>query len=230
VAASWTLPPDVVLEILGRAHNMGVLQDHGAVGSDEVADHDEAIRILSFAEDAADENEEAAEIAKLGEPFRAKQLESPVVTDLLERENFPIPPQLEGDPPEMPRDLTTVGDRHCRRLHSEFNAWLARTNFLLGLERADEAAAEALAEHHERVAYAKLDRLDAGGKSKPGTVLRAEASADTEALEWRRRASEHKQRLVVLYSLRDIYASNVERLRSDWRMRRDEFDMQGGNR
>lgn len=237
MAASWTLPPDVVSEILGRAHAMGVLQDDGARGSDEAADHEEAVRILRLAE-AADDVPEAADMLRLVAKYRGEEV-APVetvdtvddkgaVAEMMARERFPVPPEIEGDPPEMPRDLTAIGDRACRKLHSEFNAWLARVQYLIGVERSDQAAAEALAERHVNLAYRDIEKTDEAGKRKSAAALKAEAETDAEAIEWKQRAAAHGAKLTMLYSLRDIYAGNVERLSRDWRMRRDEFDMTGG--
>jgi len=236
--ASWSLPPDVVGQILERAREMGVLQEPDP--EEEGARHDEAVKLLLMAEHLPSDDRvpEAEALLRLAEGFRGEPAppldDEPAgdgaVAEMMARERFPIPPAIEGDPPEMPRDLTSIGDRQCRRLHSEFNAWLARVQYLIGVERSDQAAADALAERHTSMAYKQLDRTGGDGKAKPATVLRAEAEADVEAMEWKRRAAEHGSKLVMLQALREIYAGNVERLSRDWRMRRDEFDMSGGGR
>lgn len=141
---------------------------------------------------------------------------------------FPIPTHPDGEPPEMPRDLTQTGDKEARRLHSEFNAWLNRLQYVIGLERADADSAERLADFHEAQALRKTDSVDENGDKVPQHVRLAIAKGDAEAAKWRQRATQHNANLKLLYALKDAYAGNIERLKQDWRMRSDEFQFGGG--
>ena len=140
-----------------------------------------------------------------------------------------VPGMPEGDPPEMPRDLTDVGDREARKLHSEFNAYLAWVTWLIGVERSDKDSAERLADFHQAKALAATPAME-NGEKVPQHVRLAKAQQDPEAVEWRKRAVQHGANLHLLFSLKDVYAGNVERLSRDWRMRVDEFTMSGGAR
>lgn len=150
--------------------------------------------------------------------------------ELVRREGLPVPSELDGDPPEMPRDLTATGDREARRLHSEFNAYLARVNYLIGIERADRESAERLADFHEKRALASTAPQDAAGDKVPQHVRLAQASQDPEARGWRDRAVQHAANLTLLYQLRDIYAGNIDRVSRDWSMRMNEFQVSGSLR
>jgi hypothetical protein len=151
----------------------------------------------------------------------------------VQAQGLPVPPAMAGEPSEMPRDFTTVGDREIRKLHGEYGAYLARVSFLLGIERADKEAAERLAEHNKNRALreaATSPHYDGTDKIKPQHVMLAEAAADPEVEKWSERVAQHEANLSLLYTLRDIYSGHVERLSKEWRMRVDEWQMSGGSR
>jgi hypothetical protein len=137
-------------------------------------------------------------------------------------EHFPVPTELDGDRPEMPRDLTTVSDRECRRLHSQFNAWLARTTFLVGVARSDLAAAEHMLEAARRRVLKAVPKRDDQGKTRTAQLINVDVDTHPEVVEWEAALAQHKRDLVILYALKDVYAGNVERLSRDWKMRSDE--------
>jgi len=165
---------------------------------------------------------------ELGEPDPTPHR---AVTDaLVANHRLPIPKEFEGEPPQMPRDLTEIDDRRVRRLHAEFNAWLNRTLYLIGVERADQQSADLLFDQAKRRVLMAADKIDhVTGKPKLATVLNAEVESSPEVQKWHDRVIQHKANLHVLYSLKDVYAGNVERLWKEWRMRRDSYDMAGGS-
>lgn len=144
-------------------------------------------------------------------------------------EQFPIPPEIEGLPPEMPRDLTELSDRDVRRLQGEFNAWLNRVTYLIGVERSDEVDATAQAESALRKAKAKarVELTTPEGKAPAAAQVNTLAEESDEYQEWTMRATGHKAELVRMYALRDIYQHNIERLAYDWKARSDLW-RQGG--
>jgi len=149
---------------------------------------------------------------------------------MIKAEGLPIPSHLDEDPPEMPRDLTECGDRELRRLHSIFNAYLNRVAYMLGLERADEKAASRILEQESKRALREVEKVDENGRNKPQHVLLAEAASDPKVVAWDERLAQHEANLAMLYTMRDIYSGNVERISKEWRMRQDEWTKSGGAR
>lgn len=146
---------------------------------------------------------------------------------LMRKEGLPIPPELEGEPPVLPRDLTQKGDTEVRRLHSEFAAALARANYLVSLETADEYAAKMIYERLYARALARVERTYAEGdkvKSKTVPQLEAEAAQDQEVQEWAERYHTHHVQNTFLKSIRDGYKDYCDRLSRDWTMRTEERD------
>jgi hypothetical protein len=43
------------------------------------------------------------------------------------KEKLPIPPEIDGTPPDLPRDISVLSDSQLRRFHSEFHALLIRS-------------------------------------------------------------------------------------------------------
>lgn len=144
---------------------------------------------------------------------------------LMRKEGLPIPPELEGEPPVLPRDLTQKGDTEVRRLHSEFAAALARANYLVSLETADEYAAKMIYERLYARALARVERTYAEGdkvKSKTVPQLEAEAAQDQEVQEWAERYHAHHVQNTFLKSIRDGYKDYCDRLSREWSMREGE--------
>lgn len=144
---------------------------------------------------------------------------------LMRKEGLPIPPELEGEPPVLPRDLTQKTDTEIRRLHSEFAAALARANYLVSLETADEYAAKMIYERLYARALAHVERTYSEGdkvKSKTVPQLEAEAAQDSEVQEWGDRYHTHHVQNTFLKSIRDGYKDYADRLSREWSMREGE--------
>lgn len=136
---------------------------------------------------------------------------------------LPIPPDLEGESPEMPADLTTLGDREVRRLHSQFNALHVRAAWLLALEDSRLEDAKHLLKNARQNALMGLDRYDheAGGR-KTTAMMEAEADTDPSVIHWEGKVTEHTTNKRLLSQLADIYRGNVDRISRDWTMRSEE--------
>jgi hypothetical protein len=142
----------------------------------------------------------------------------------IKKDRLPIPPELDGEPPHLPRDISAVGDLELRRLHSEFNACLARANWLVAVEEADELAARQIADYHlaRAVKRAGSEPDPVTNKAKTVAVLEAEAASDDSVREWRQRQNTHHIEAKLLKALRDTYQSNCERISREWTMRTEE--------
>lgn len=144
---------------------------------------------------------------------------------LMRKEGLPIPPSLEGEPPVLPRDLTTKSDTVVRRLHSEFAAALARATYLVSLETADEYASKMIYERLYARALARVERTYSEGekiKSKTVPQLEAEAAQDAEVREWQERFHSHHIQSTFMKSIRDGYKDTCDRLSREWSMRTEE--------
>lgn len=146
--------------------------------------------------------------------------------ELATRENLPIPQHIEGDPDPMPRDLSTVVDKNIRRLSGEYNAYLARTTYLLGIASSDLAMAEHLLDAARAKALRSLDLVDPlnDKKQKLAKVIDSEILADPEVTALTDDVAKHQQRVIMLKSLKEIYSSNVDRLSREWTMRQNEWE------
>ena len=143
------------------------------------------------------------------------------------KEHLPVPPHIEGDPDPMPRDLTTTNDKEVRRLSSEYNAYLTRVTYLLGLASSDLAMAEHLLEAEHARALRDIDKIDPlgdGKKQKLAKILESEILADPEVKRLSDEVTGHQQKVIVLKSLKEIYSGNVDRLSREWTMRQNEWE------
>lgn len=134
-------------------------------------------------------------------------------------EKLPIPAHIEGDAEPMPRDLSTVSDKQIRRLSGEFNAFLTRATYLLGVETADLINAQHLLEDARNTALRGLTV-----EKKLAKVIDAELAADEKVKEWADRVNEHEKKVTILKSLKEIYSGNVDRLSREWTMRQNEWE------
>lgn len=142
----------------------------------------------------------------------------------IKKERLPIPDAVEGEPPILPRDLSTIADSALRKIHSEFNAVLAYANWLLALEEADELAARQIADYYIALAISSAAQTPdpITNKAKTVAILEAEAYSDTNASEWRNKQAGHFVSIKLFKSLRDTYQSNVERISREYTMREGE--------
>lgn len=138
---------------------------------------------------------------------------------------LPIPHEIEGDPPKLPLDLTSVSDKEVRFLHGAFNACAARAGWLYACEETGEAAAKQIADHLEDEYITGLgeERKDFGGKPKTQALLKAEAQrANPDIVKWRKRERQHSIAGNKYKRILDAYDGNCERLSREWTMRVNE--------
>lgn len=140
---------------------------------------------------------------------------------LIEKENLPIPPDLKGDPPELPRDLSKLSDDKLQALHSEFNAARARVIWLVSVKEDDMDSARVLHEYHEQQ---EMDRLKAipGNEKRTAASLKAEAKKDDTVAEWAAKKRQHATEVRDLKALRDIYDYSWQTISRQWTMRAKE--------
>lgn len=136
---------------------------------------------------------------------------------------IPVPPQIKGDVPEMPLDLTTISTTKLRQLHGAFNACAARVGWLYAYEEAGEASAKAIADHYENEYIYSADRKDIGGKPKTQQLLKIEAEKTYPQIsKWRDRESKHKKKANKYKRLLDGFNLSCDRLSREFTMRDKE--------
>jgi hypothetical protein len=148
---------------------------------------------------------------------------------LIMRENLPVPPEMEGDPPDMPGDLTQVDDRQIRRLHGQFNAYLARTMYVISQESLRLNESEILHRRVSERARLRIEKMDpVTNRAKLADDIMAEVNADKEVREWADRVEQHKANRDALKALADIYGRHLSVLSRESSMR--EFEWTQGQR
>lgn len=136
---------------------------------------------------------------------------------------LPIPPEIRGEVPELPMDLTTLSLKELRRLHGIFNACAARVGFLYAMQETAEAAAKMIADNYEEKYIATADRKDIGGKAKAMKLLQIEAAEKYPQIKkWRSRERDHAIKANQYKRLLDSYNQSCDRLSRDYTMRQDE--------
>lgn len=216
--------------ILECAHEGGYL--------DEMPDENELIEQGEFylehakaAVEAGNSDETIEKIVELGtspEEGLSKEPEEEPPTETVTEENLPIPKQIEGDPPVMPRDTSELGDKDVRRLMGEFNACLARATWQLTTSLDKELRLKQLREDAHRRAYL----------AEEGEAREHGAKLTKEMLDFAARESEEYQKYdAELYeasktvrnykALKEIYQGNIDRLSREGTLRDDEARRDG---
>lgn len=139
-------------------------------------------------------------------------------------DNIPVPPEIEGQAPNLPVDLNELSDKEVMRLHGAFTACSARINWLYAIEEAGESAARFIANKKTSDYIASADKKDEDTK-KPKTmeVLKAEARSENEEIDyWRTLQEKHEVAAKKFHTISDIFNNNVERLSRHWTMRTQE--------
>lgn len=154
--------------------------------------------------------------------------ESRAPSQLVQNERFPVPPSVEGDVPDMPRDLTSLDDRALRKLAGEYNALLARARWLAAVEGSDQANAAHMAEHSFRAARRAVPRLGLDGKRRNADDINDEAYDDPDYRAWKERDLLHDGRFRELRALVAIYEGHIDRLSREASIRDQEYQRTRG--
>ena len=146
-------------------------------------------------------------------------------SDIAAKENLPVPAHIEGDADPMPRDLTKLTDKNVRKLSGEYNAYLARTIYLLAVESSDLANSEHLLDAARAKAFRTIDTIDpVTEKPKLAKVIEAEILGIREVAELTSAVAKHQQMVIMWKALKEIYGGNVDRLSREWTMRQNEWE------
>lgn len=177
----------------------------------EQAEQEEKDRTLAeAAAEAASKAEEKPKTRRKAPAKPAKEAIKESAVGRLDRERLPIPAELPDDQiPEMPFDMTKVGEQELISLHSRFHACEARANYLVS-ELGDEAADYGkLAEAKETEVRNSLDRDEYKLKDDIDAAVRSHA----EVVALRQKEHDAKKELGRAKMLASNYHRDCERLR-----------------
>jgi hypothetical protein len=147
---------------------------------------------------------------------------------LAQKENLPIPPDIVGEPPTMPFDITGTDDLSLRKLHSQFNACLARVDYLLSLNEVALANAKIVYRDTYDTARIAVPKLGPDEKRRLSEDIDAETRTNADVKKWTAEVANLEQEQHQLKAFRDIYARYISVLSRDWSMRTDEWQKAGG--
>jgi hypothetical protein len=169
----------------------------------------------------------------IGSPSEAVKAAEKVEVDgkvvkALDKERLPIPAEIEGDPIEMPFDLTGEDDRSIRRLHGVYAAYAARVDYLVATESQALHHAKIVFQHEYDRARKQVPKIDANEKSRLSADIEADVNDDEGVKAWADKVNQHESALLELKALALIYTRNIGVLSREWSMRSDEWQATSG--
>jgi type III secretion system FlhB-like substrate exporter len=147
---------------------------------------------------------------------------------LVERERLPVPPEMQGDPPEMPPDISALDDGSVRRLHGQLNAYLARVDYLVSQEELARYRAKVIRDQEYDTARRNVPKVDADGKRRLAEDIDVDARANDVVVQWDEKLQAHDRALIELKGLQAIYSRFLSVLSREWSMRTDEWQRVAG--
>lgn len=142
------------------------------------------------------------------------------------KEGLPLPqPIPESAVFNMPTDLTDLGDKELRRLHSAFNHYLGRARWLLAISSSNLANATHLRDESYRASYIKtLKKSQLEGEKLSQAALEMTAKDTEEYQAWAEKVNSHNKEVTSWKALVEIYGGNVDRLSREWTMRTEQYE------
>jgi len=163
-------------------------------------------------------------IRSLGEKLGAQTTDALFGTDKIQLyRGLPVPEDLHGDPSPMPLDFTELGDKQLRKLHGEYNAYLARARWMLAVMSNRLSGVIHLRDAEYRRAYREISEEAKKRDEKPTKdYIDSLAREDVAYVDYDNKAKLHNEDVVSYKALVEIYGGNVDRLSREWTMRQDE--------
>ncbi len=226
-----------------------VAKEGGYFEDDVPEDEDEAVKEAEFylmhaqaAVDAEQADEFIEKIVELGahdpsegyepepEPgaeAAAEEDDTPV-PEIFKREHLPVPRQIQGDPPEMPFDISECSNKEIRSLASQFQACLNRAIYMMRQTMDTLLRAKQLRAAAYRKAYlAEANAANETGAKQTKEALDIAAQESPEYKKLDERVFELEQEVNGFKALKEVYEGNVGRLSREATIRDDEFKRSG---
>lgn len=132
---------------------------------------------------------------------------------------LPVPRDPVNELTPLPTDFTEVGDKQLRRLHGEYNAYLARARWVLALAINKLSDATNMKEDVYRKAYLGARETE---EKATNTVLDALARESEDYIKWERLVRDYQKDVTSYKALVEIYSGDIDRLSREWTMRTEE--------
>jgi hypothetical protein len=229
---------------MNKATALAILEvcKEGGYYDDEIPGDDEALIkeaefYLQHAEAAAETDSADATILKIVELGKASggyvdesvTPEPAPAPETIAKEHLPIPPQIEGEPPNMPMDISEISDKQVRRLSGEFNACLGRTIWLLSEALTDELHLKSLRDDVYQREFIAAGRRAADAEEKATKDDKEAAAKQTDAFQKINAKVTEAEDIVRRYkALKEVYSGNIDRLSREATLRDDEYRRTGG--
>lgn len=131
--------------------------------------------------------------------------------DIIEKEGFPVPPDISGNPPILPNDVSKCSRDEIYSLHARFHAVESRTNWVVSNYEDELGDIEKLKRDREVKVYSEIPTV-LDGKRTTNDYRDAIVAADTEVLSFK---TEEHEKLKIVNKLRVLqknYYKDCERL------------------
>lgn len=134
-------------------------------------------------EPTSEEQEQVHAAMDADRAYRAEQASDQTIA---QQEQLPIPPQVDGDQPFLPINITEISDGELSALGVKFHSCFARAQWLLSQEEGRHTQAEHLEREAERDAYVNAysfhrSEIPEGKENVPAQLEAARKQAERDA-------------------------------------------------
>jgi hypothetical protein len=148
---------------------------------------------------------------------------------VIAKEQFPVPPEIDEEPPRLPFDLSKCSDAEVASYHAQFHACQVRADYVVGLYEGELRDVVKLRRGREVHVANNLPQRD--GRVKLTDQQReAMVQADEEVVSLREQEHAIERVLRQLRALAEGYAKDVSTCSRQWSMRKGEALGSGGLR
>lgn len=144
---------------------------------------------------------------------------------IINAENMPIPPEIDGDPPRLSNDLSKVSDDELFSFHAQFHSCEVRMNWVISQQQ--DALSDALKLLRDTKRQVRLDLpKEVDGKKVTKDNMEATVDNDPTVKQYQASVDELEKVMGKLKVLRDGYHQDVSTCSRQFSMRSGESDKQ----
>lgn len=141
---------------------------------------------------------------------------------IIQQENMPIPPEIDGDPPRLPNDISQTSDGELRSYHARFHACEVRMNWVISGFDDEIGDVKKLLRNRRREVALTVKSED--GKRLTKDAKEALVEADEGVQGYLHQLEEIEKTIGKLKVLRDGYHQDVSTCSRQWSMRYGEME------
>jgi hypothetical protein len=138
---------------------------------------------------------------------------------IVQQENMPIPPEIDGDPPQLPNDLSKVSDQELHSYHARFHACEVRMNWVISQFEDEVGDVKKLLRNRRREVALSIGTVDENNKKLTKDAKEALVEQDAYVQQYLGQLDEAEKTLGKLKVLRDGYHQDVSTCSRQWSMR-----------